>query len=306
MMSNDHLSTRDLFHVQHAVTGVFITNKCNFICDHCCTDSTPQAKNILTAQSARLLVSQISKLASTRVIHISGGEPFMNLSALIAIFEEARDRKIRVAINTNGFWINNLRIRRILEVNSDIITDIFISYSKWHQSFLDMNSYKNCISFASKHIKFVEAMIVGKDQQDTQQLVRNLWPDVLPSGVFISHDIVARYGRASNFDHSEFTSDNLRRGRCTLTNRITIMDDGSVLMCCNTVNFSNGSSGLCFGNVFETDFDEIVGKIVDSKLYNFISVFGPHTAYKSSKNAIYDNLDNIDNLDMCEVCRKIV
>jgi len=95
------IAARDLFNYPTKVVGIYITNKCNFLCSHCCTDSGQKNKNLLTGAAISKYLADTHR--DVEVYHISGGEPFMNPECIETVFAIARAHRRRVAINTSGF-----------------------------------------------------------------------------------------------------------------------------------------------------------------------------------------------------------
>nr|VFK64643.1 MAG: radical SAM additional 4Fe4S-binding SPASM domain-containing protein [Candidatus Kentron sp. UNK]VFK71162.1 MAG: radical SAM additional 4Fe4S-binding SPASM domain-containing protein [Candidatus Kentron sp. UNK] len=86
--------------------GISITNRCNLKCQHCIYSSGNADENELTTNEIHGLIDQI---AGMNVISIEflGGEPFFH-KHLDDFVAHARERKLKVVMNTNGTLLTKL------------------------------------------------------------------------------------------------------------------------------------------------------------------------------------------------------
>lgn len=79
------------------------TNKCNMFCEHCYRDAGVEAKQELTAEEGKALLTEIAK-AGFKIIIFSGGEPLM-LPFIFELVEHAVQLGLRPVFGTNGSLI---------------------------------------------------------------------------------------------------------------------------------------------------------------------------------------------------------
>jgi len=63
--------------------------------------------------------------------------------------------------------------------------------------------------------------------------------------------------------------------KCDLVNRPTVIEDGSLLMCCNTVDYADGSAGLKLGSLCDSPLDALLSQHASDPIVNFLRAFGP-------------------------------
>ena len=78
---------------------IFVTNRCNLKCDYCFVDANFSNQKELTVEEIK---EAIDIIKPTRVVHLTGGEPFLRYDDIIEIAEYALERVPSVVINTNG------------------------------------------------------------------------------------------------------------------------------------------------------------------------------------------------------------
>lgn len=76
-----------------------ITDRCNYDCKHCCSNSKQTSKNPLNFKKAQKIIKDLKKIG-VEEIYISGGEPFI-LKDFIQIVKYACSSGIKISIATN-------------------------------------------------------------------------------------------------------------------------------------------------------------------------------------------------------------
>lgn len=97
--------------------GLFLTYKCNCVCQHCLYACSPRwpadwiseedAAQVLAhlAQAMRGKYPFPGQVGVNDGLHLTGGEPFLNFNLLLRLTEKARRLGIpTIFVETNGFW----------------------------------------------------------------------------------------------------------------------------------------------------------------------------------------------------------
>lgn len=100
-----------------------ITSSCNFNCQHCYAAAWFKEHYELTIEEIQSLVDQAIELGCKHVT-FSGGEPILAKDIVQAIIY-CLDKKLRVAIETNGMFIDKL----INQLDTDSVRKIFFAIS---------------------------------------------------------------------------------------------------------------------------------------------------------------------------------
>lgn len=96
------------FKQPYGVLGLYLTNKCNIMCRHCCVSSGPRESTQLAIDDVLSQVPDLVAAGIAKAIHVSGGEPFLYQDALRRIAQVGYEAGIPVGINTNAFWARSV------------------------------------------------------------------------------------------------------------------------------------------------------------------------------------------------------
>ena len=122
--------------IKYLQSGGLITNYyCTCSCRHCLYRCGPHwPKHYISATVASIAFETAIRL-SCPSLHIGGGEPFLNFSALVDVLKVARSKGIQVEyIETNASWcIDEDRVKERLEKLLSLgVTTLLISISPFH------------------------------------------------------------------------------------------------------------------------------------------------------------------------------
>lgn len=122
-------------------SGIIMNYVCTAECRHCMFASSPSCpKNYISHDMADHLASVLKK-AGTSSVHIGGGEPFMNFSALCSLIEALNRHGVGVDyIETNAFWAKDEEVirNRLSVLRSLGVTTIMVSVDPFHIEFVPL------------------------------------------------------------------------------------------------------------------------------------------------------------------------
>ena len=95
-----------------------ITMRCNLRCIHCCFAAGTPRSNELTQEESKRVIAEMAQLGVFS-IGFTGGEP-LTRSDFLDIAAFARDKGLKLALNTNGTLIGKKNARRITSLFSEI------------------------------------------------------------------------------------------------------------------------------------------------------------------------------------------
>ncbi|MEK6794385.1 MAG: radical SAM protein, partial [Spirochaetota bacterium] len=130
-------------------SGGLITNyQCSSACRHCLYGSSPRwEKEYITRETAEALFRTMRSLHIAS-IHIGGGEPFLNISALEEVLKTAHERGITVEyVETNSSWFHDEEsaARTLSALKKHGLTTLLISISPFHNEFIPFRKVKGVI-----------------------------------------------------------------------------------------------------------------------------------------------------------------
>lgn len=297
---------------RYGVLGLYITNKCNIKCTHCCVSSGPSETSLLEINK---IISEIPKLVRTgriKALHVSGGEPMLKQKEIQQIAKAGLIAKIPVAINTNGYWGSSKERATSLLNSIPGITQLIISTDEYHINFLPLESIKNAIEVALELGIIVHICICttkGKRTKFVDILEEKLGNSILDS-IAIAIVPVELGGRANNLPEANYRSKTKQYpiGKCSLINRPVVLEDGDVLACCNTtVSKTCKKSPLIMGNIKEETLESIFDRADKNLLLQAIRNLGPSFL---AENLTYDQKKELKGVylegDICSICTDIM
>jgi hypothetical protein len=134
--------------ISNLLSGGLITNYyCSSKCKHCLYNCSQTWKpNYISAESARNIFTALNEL-NCNMVHIGGGEPFLNQSKLLDVVKEAKKQNIAIEyIETNSSWFDKKNSIDFLEKLKDNgVNKILISISPFHNEYIPFIKVKSLI-----------------------------------------------------------------------------------------------------------------------------------------------------------------
>jgi len=295
---------RENFNTRGAVIGFFISNKCNFTCAHCCTESGPGESDLIPLSLLESFLQSAVLKEGVKAFHASGGEPFLFPQHLEMISQHAAQHGKLFGVNTNAFWGRSKYIKDLLR-NERLkgLTNLFISYSKWHAEFIDVNTVREAIECAISTNKTVELMIVYEGEDELGHYTRELTSNHPEMVVMRTH--VEYIGRAANLPRADSARQYTEViSGCGEAKRPTLMSNGDFIACCNTVAYKAGADGLMAGSVFEKDSQILLEEYKKNLLFSAIAHVGPNLIAAALR---VDSTKNCHtSTDKCETCKGLL
>jgi MoaA/NifB/PqqE/SkfB family radical SAM enzyme len=241
-------------------------------------------------------------------VHVSGGEPFLYQRDLRRICTAGHELGIPVAVNTNAFWARHIEAAENVIGSLPGITQLIMSADTYHESFLPLSRVVTAVNVALKRGILVHLCICtpkGQRNEFVERLETALGTEVIDQ-IEISINPVELGGRADILPEAHWrgVESTWPEGRCWLINRPVILEDGSVLACCNTtVAKKCGQSPLILGSIEHEPLQEILERASQSQLIQAIHLFGP--------SFLAENLDDESKTklkgeyvkgDICSLC----
>ncbi len=140
--------------IKHLTSGGLITNYyCTSKCRHCLYACSPTwEKQYIDVQTAEIVILKIKKLGCSS-LHIGGGEPLLNIKALIPILGIFKKTGINIDyIETNSSWFKDAdKANETLSLlrNHGVHT-LLISISPFHNEFIPFYKVKGVINACNK------------------------------------------------------------------------------------------------------------------------------------------------------------
>lgn len=265
-----------------AILGFYVTNTCNLECRHCGTGSGPKVRTALAIDDALAAsVTDAIRHGRVRALHVSGGEPFLRLRDLARLSEIAAKEGVPLAVNTNGYWAPTRE--RGCEILAKLpgITHLVLSTDTYHAEFLPVRRLITAAQAALDGARLVDICIVTPfARRDAFAEVVDLLLEEAGLRDRIRPHLAALgpTGRDTALDDDDLApwQDSPPTGPCHLLNRPTVLEDRSVLACCNTpMARACTESPLTLGNAGETPLHDILEDAARDPLLRALRILGP-------------------------------
>lgn len=264
----------------HHILGLYITNKCNFLCAHCGVNSGPREKSHLAIEIIIPKIREIANSTDIKTIHISGGEPFLFQNDLKTISQVCHEKGLSLAINTNGFWAVKPDRARKLFASMPSLSEIILSSDVYHEKFLDLKLLRKAAEIALEFdlLVNVHLCLAPNTESDFPDRLKKVFGKNLLSRIILTDTTLERGGRADKLLEAFWRkrTDEYPSSPCYLLNRPVIMENLDVQACCNTtVAEACKNSPLNLGNLETTSLNTLLAKAKNDTLLQTIRLLGP-------------------------------
>ena len=102
----------DRYEEDRITISLLITEKCNFNCDHCMYDCSPDRDELYMSdeilEDIHKHVILFQSLNMNPTVNIVGGEPTLDMKRFSEILDEVMSWDVEVEMTTNGWWLANI------------------------------------------------------------------------------------------------------------------------------------------------------------------------------------------------------
>lgn len=164
--------------------GILLNYRCDAACQHCLYASDSRTRLPITRIAMKEIISTLAKVTKgPRGLHISGGEPFLDLTLLKQTIREMIDSGLRLEfVETNGSWGSKPTARSMLrDLRSCGLERIRFSASPFHQPFIKRSTLQKAIDLAREILG--EESVYVLDRMSIEMCVDVPIPfDLVPGG----------------------------------------------------------------------------------------------------------------------------
>lgn len=259
--------------------GLLMTYRCQVACPHCIVQAGPHRKEHVRLDEAFAWISQLVAYRDgwVRVLALTGGEPFYDLSLLRAIAEYARKSGLIVTAVTNAFWASSLdRAIHVLK-ELEAISNIAFSTDVYHQISIPLEYVKNGVAAAKQCRKPYVISVCTENRRDEgyleimQKLHEFTDDDHLRTAIALPVGRAMQQLGTSKYDWAGTPP----RSACTSSSPI-VFPDGRVVACVGPVIELDAPHPLLLGDLRRESMAEILDRAETSTILHMIRVWGPH------------------------------
>lgn len=268
---------------------LILSYKCQLACAHCIINAGSEREEETSLEDAFRWIESASKYRDgyIKMLSLTGGEPFYDLSRLRAISSFAEDRGFLVSAVTNSLWASTQEkaVETLRSLPS--IKMISVSTDIYHQKFVPLDRTVNAIMAAKDcGISYnIHICTTSEENEDYQETVNRLKDIGISDGVLTT--ITFPIGRASQlFKWKEYKlSANPPVWACTSSSAPLIYPDGKVVACCGALVGLGTDHPLVLGNLRDRSFEDILDHAETNSILHAIRIWGPHELISLIKGA---------------------
>jgi MoaA/NifB/PqqE/SkfB family radical SAM enzyme len=277
--------------------GITLGFHCNYQCDHCATNSSPQNSIALEAHELALLKREIKKHSPKEII-FSGGEPFFYIDTINdLLYSHPNLNLCKSTILTNGFFATSNKGTAKAMSKISKIDKVNLSLDIFHVKFWKTNQAVNLSRYCKENnIDFTISISLSTPMD---LIVLSSYLDQINCNLI--HSKVNSCGRAketsSAFKYSYFEKEVLEK-KCPALDQITYICGKGFSNCCSKLIFDNKKDSL-----IHSVYSNSIEQYLNSSFYKLLNQhsFGELLS-KSSKNE--KNLKN-EHSSVCNLCNYI-
>lgn len=259
--------------------GLAVTYQCPISCAHCIVKAGPQRRDELSLGEAFEWIKQIASYRNghIRMLSLTGGEPFHNLSRLESISSFAKSQGLIVSAVTNAYWAKDLKEALKVLRSLPSIRVLSLSTDIYHQEFIPLEFIENAL-LASKECGLSVNVHICADRKDDVKLrhtLDRLERKIDNDSIFTS--VTLPVGRAlerlskDRYQTSEIPS----QVSCSSGSTPIIFPDGRILACCGAAIDLPNDHPLILGNIHEMPLGAILDRAERNFILHAIRVWGP-------------------------------
>ena len=244
------------------------STQCNIRCGHCVAANESHGTAKMDFDRAK---SIIQEMAGCHVAGISftAGEPLLFFDDVCKLIQLCRENGIYSRVVTNGYWAKTRERadRIILELMSNGLSQLRLSYSRWHQQHIDRENIVRAVLSCQKNgLDYFISFVTDFSEKDDsfEQFLRDHHFKFFPEPVIY-------FGRASEFDRKRVFTD-YRPNLCSMNPYLSPELD--MFACCDGADRFSKTDFLHLGNLRKDRVDTLFRKREIDLLYHFIRTMG--------------------------------
>jgi hypothetical protein len=220
---------------------------------------------------------------------------------------------ILVGVNTNAFWAATTeKASRTLD-SIPGITQLMLSTDPYHEEFIPLSNIRNAaLAGAERNLEVQIAICTrgGLRDEFVERLVSLIGPDLLTK-VRLGVNPTEAVGRALFLPEANWRPQTnvLPEGRCRQINRPVVLEDGTVMACCNTcATAACKDSPLNLGRLEDSSLEEIHARADTSYIIQAIRSLGPKflADIVIESGAAHLLKPNYARNDICDLCSSMM
>ncbi len=244
------------------------STRCNIKCEHCvAADAIPENVKMELARAQAI----IAELAAAQVqgISFTAGEPLIYLDDIAELVGLCHDYGMYTRVVTNSFWAKTPELAGsyIAKLKGKGLSQLRLSYSRWHQKNIDRQNILNAaIGCQKQGLDYFISFVTDFSAQDDacEQYLREQGLKFFPEPVIFA-------GRAKGFERLPIRTD-YQENCCPMNPYLAPTLD--MYACCDAGSHFTNTNFFHLGNLKASSVAELFTKGETNSLYNHIRNLG--------------------------------
>lgn len=271
------------------------STRCNLRCEHCvATEDIPSNTKMDFVRAKEIIIEMAQ--AGVGGVSFSAGEPFLYFDEIAELEKICSQIGIYTRIVTNSYWAKTAEAadNHISVLKQNGLSQLRLSYSRWHQKNVDRNNVLNAAQSCRKFgvdcfISFVTDFTREDDR--FEQFLRDNNLKYFPEPVIYA-------GRAETFKRRQILTD-YQSNCCDMNPYLT--PDLDMYACCDAGSHFPETDFFYLGNLNNSSLEELFTQSETNRLYNLIRTMGLTNIASFTGMKARD----IITYSKCELCRKL-
>ena len=271
------------------------STQCNIRCGHCvAADASPGAAK-MDFDRAQDIIQEMARCHVTG-ISFTAGEPLLFFDDICKLIQLCRENGIYSRIVTNGYWAKTREHtdRIVSELMSNGLSQLRLSYSRWHQQYISRENIVHAALSSQKHgLDYFVSFITDFSKKDDsfEKFLRDHHLKFFPEPVIY-------FGRAGEFDRQRVSTD-YRPNVCSMNPYLSPELD--MFACCDGASRFSKTHFLYLGNLCNNSIEALFQKCETHALYHLIRTMG----LTNMASYLGFRAREIVQYRKCELCEKL-
>ncbi len=244
------------------------STRCNIKCEHCVAADDIRKSEKVELHRAKEIIIELAA-AGVRGISFTAGEPLLYLDDIAELVELCSRYEIYTRVVTNSFWAKtpDLAESYIAKLNDSGLSQLRLSYSRWHQKNVPRQNIINAAASCNKNgLNYFVSFVTDFSEEDDvyESSLRENGLRFFPEPVIFS-------GRAQSFERPALRTD--YQGNCCAMNPY-LAPSLDMYACCDAGSHFTGTNFFHLGNLKSSSIEQMFRKSEENSLYNHIRNMG--------------------------------
>lgn len=290
--------------MRYNTLGIQVTNTCNMTCDHCITDSSPQARGDLSWDQIEAAIR--SAAPHIDGVCVTGGEPLLRKDLTLRTIQLTRALGLRSSMVTNGYWARSSSEADSVcgELEYAGLQKLAVSFDRFHDRIVSGFSLDTLLAAGAKTVIEVQVQYCGDCGDDAYRIAEDA---ARRHGVELATAEVLPFGRGRQIARKGSVDiDAVPDEPCGVAVRPVLTPEGELFTCCGPARGAAGYSPLRLGEGNARDTGDALSAGAIDPVLNMIHNQGPRALLTHLSPSTRERVaGRLLDASICSLCRAV-